>query len=89
MKFFQNVLEWSRGQFIGEVPEDSAICEFDCRKSECGEVEFQNCKRRLERAAGELMPAERSSLEALAESTSVNDATPHNSNRAAMLTTLE
>jgi hypothetical protein len=76
MKLLQNVLDWTWGQIIGDVPEDSAICEYDCRKSECTDLEWQNCMRRLQRAAGELMPAERSRLEALSESTPVNNAMP-------------
>ena len=67
MKLLQNILEWSREQIIGEVPKDSAICEFDCRRPECSEVEWQSCTRRLERGAEELMPAGRSTLEALVE----------------------
>jgi hypothetical protein len=76
MKLLQNVLDWSWGQIIGEVPDDSAICEFDCRQSECTDLEWQNCTRRLRRAAGELMPAERSPLGALAESTPVHNGIP-------------
>lgn len=34
---------------IQTVPEDSAICEFDCNKPECSQHEWQHCKRRLER----------------------------------------
>ena len=76
MKLLQNVLNWTWGQIISEAPEDSAICEFDCRKSNCTDLEWQNCMRRLQRAAGELMPAKRPPLEALAESTPVNNAIP-------------
>ena len=89
MKLLRKVLEWSREQVIGDVPEDSAICEYDCREPECTGAEWKNCTRRLERAAGELMPAERSSLEALAEAMPVNNAICRDSNRTLTLTTLE
>ena len=58
MNFLQKVWDWVAGQFIGEVPEDDALCEFDCRKPQCHEGEWESCARRLQRAAGELMPAQ-------------------------------
>ncbi len=57
MKIFQDFWTWVSGQIIGEVPEADALCEFDCRKLECREGEWESCERRLRRAAGELMPA--------------------------------
>lgn len=48
---------WLRDQFVQNVPEDSALCEFDCRKGQCTMEEWQNCERRLNNAAGELMPS--------------------------------
>jgi len=89
MKLLQNVLDWSWGQIIGEVPDDSAICEFDCRQSECTDLEWQNCTRRLRRAAGELMPAERFPLGALAESRLCITAFPRDSDRTLRSTTVE
>ena len=47
---------WLRDQIIQEVPEDSALCEFDCRKEQCTMGEWESCERRLNKAAGELMP---------------------------------
>jgi curli biogenesis system outer membrane secretion channel CsgG len=40
-----------------EVPEDIAVCEFDCRKTQCSYGEWKSCERRLSKGAGELMPA--------------------------------
>jgi hypothetical protein len=51
-----------RDGLVQDVPVEYAICEFDCRKPECTLAEWTTCKRRLEMAAGELMPKS-SSLE--------------------------
>jgi len=60
-----NSLRWSWQQLkehlSEEVPEDIAICEFDCRKSQCLYGEWKSCQRRLSKGAGELMPASRTS----------------------------
>lgn len=48
---------WIRNQVVQEVPEDCALCEFDCRKGQCTMEEWATCERRLKRAAGELMPS--------------------------------
>ena len=57
MDLLRKIWDWVAGQFIGEVPEDDALCEYDCRKPQCREGEWESCARRLRRAAGELMPA--------------------------------
>jgi len=41
-----NVLRWMRDQ-IQPVPRELALCEFDCRKTTCREVDWRDCKRRL------------------------------------------
>ena len=51
--FFQLV----RNQFIQDVPEDIALCEFDCRAAQCTQGEWESCERRLNRAEGELVPS--------------------------------
>jgi len=48
--------QWLKGPWIGEVPEDDALCEFDCRKNQCRHDEWASCERRISKAAGELMP---------------------------------
>jgi hypothetical protein len=45
-----------KDHLIEEVPEDIAVCEFDCRKGQCLYREWISCERRLSKAAGELMP---------------------------------
>jgi len=67
MKFLRNVGDWVWGQIVREVPDDDAICAFDCDKPQCTEGEWETCARRLKHAIGELMPGERSTLEALAD----------------------
>jgi len=48
--------QWLRRQIVEDVPEADAICEFDCRKLQCRAGEWETCERRLQYAAGELMP---------------------------------
>ena len=50
---------WAMEQSVAEVPADLALCEFDCRKSECSRDEWVDCKRRISSAAGELTPCVR------------------------------
>jgi hypothetical protein len=40
---------WNRVKslLIGAVPEDVAICEFDCRKNQCTYGEWATCDRRI------------------------------------------
>jgi hypothetical protein len=45
-----------RNQIVQTVPEDCAICEFDCSKCQCTVGEWEICARRLNKAAGEYMP---------------------------------
>ena len=41
---------WRRLQswLIAEVPEDIAICEFDCSKNQCTYGEWATCQRRIQ-----------------------------------------
>ena len=59
MKLLQHIWNWIESQIVGEVPQDLALCEFDCRKPQCHEGEWENCFRRLRHASGELAPADR------------------------------
>jgi hypothetical protein len=51
MKLLRNIWDWTWKQLVGEVPEDDAICAFDCRKPQCTEGEWENCARRLDSVA--------------------------------------
>jgi hypothetical protein len=56
MNLFRNIWGWAQGHIVREISEDDALCEFDCRKPQCFEGEWEDCTRRLQQAAGELMP---------------------------------
>jgi hypothetical protein len=42
--------------FVDDVPDDLALCEFDCRQSQCNQQQWVTCNRRIGRARGELSP---------------------------------
>ena len=48
---FSQAWQWVKGQFVQEVPQDVALCEFDCRKLQCTMGEWETCARRLETLA--------------------------------------
>jgi hypothetical protein len=74
MNLLRNIRDWALGQFIAEISAEDALCEFDCRKPQCTEGEWENCVRRLQHAAGELMPTNRPPSEAVAEWTPAKEA---------------
>ena len=43
-------------QLVQDVPEELAVCEFECRKLECTQGEWEVCDRRLRRPAGSARP---------------------------------
>lgn len=47
---------WVKNQWVQEVPQADAVCEFECRKAQCLEGEWASCERRLARAEIELVP---------------------------------
>lgn len=51
-----HILRWLKQQ-VEDVPDDLALCEFDCRKVQCTSDEWATCERRINRAAGELFPS--------------------------------
>lgn len=54
--------QWIKNQIVQEIPEDIALCEFDCNKLQCTQEEWQTCLRCIARAAGELMPATKGNI---------------------------
>ena len=40
---------WVSDQIIQDVPSQIAMCEFDCRKTQCTSVEWEACKIRCAR----------------------------------------
>jgi hypothetical protein len=47
---------WAQVQIVSEVPEDLAICEFDCPETQCSISKWMSCQRRISKTAGELSP---------------------------------
>ena len=45
--YFCRLLNWFKNALIPDVPEDIAVCEFDCRKPQCRHGEWETCERRL------------------------------------------
>jgi hypothetical protein len=45
-------LAWLKHQVVQDVPQDMAVCEFDCRKTQCENDEWATCERRTNNAAG-------------------------------------
>jgi hypothetical protein len=52
--------QWLKTGVVQTVPDEDGLCEFDCRKEQCSETEWENCERRINKAAGELWPGKRS-----------------------------
>lgn len=65
--FLARMWRWLKGQLVGEVPAEIAVCEFDCRKQQCTQGEWENCERRLSHAANTLAPEKRAGREPAAK----------------------
>ena len=44
---FRRLWQLVKRQIADDVPEDLAICEFDCRKVQCTQAEWIACERRI------------------------------------------
>ena len=44
-----NTWQWIKSEFIQEIPDDIALCEYDCRKEQCTQEEWLTCGRRVSR----------------------------------------
>ena len=44
---------WIKNRIVQDVPEEVALCEFECHKQQCTEREWQTCARRIAGAAGD------------------------------------
>jgi len=38
---------WMKDYIVSDVPDDVAVCEFDCRESECSSSKWESCQRRV------------------------------------------
>ena len=47
---------WLKGLLIEEVPAEIAVCEFDCRRTQCLFEEWENCPNRLSLLTGASHP---------------------------------
>jgi hypothetical protein len=46
---------------VDDVPDDLAVCEFDCRREHCTQDQWANCERRIRKGVEELFPDARPS----------------------------
>jgi hypothetical protein len=56
---FRRLWRFMARQIVDDVPEDVAICEFDCRKGQCMQDEWAVCERRSRKGSGELFPPQK------------------------------
>jgi len=54
---FHRLWRFVKGQIVDDPREDLAICQFDCRKGQCVQSEWEACDRRIHKGAGELFPS--------------------------------
>ena len=45
--WFRKLFPDSEKHLVEQVPNDIALCEFDCRKTQCSFGEWETCARRL------------------------------------------
>jgi len=55
-KPFHRLVQFVKRNIVSDVPDDIAVCEFDCRQGECQQGEWAACGRRIRKASGELFP---------------------------------
>jgi hypothetical protein len=49
--------QWIKDEIVQDVPEEIALCEFDCNKAQCTQEQWLACSRRLAHAARKATPA--------------------------------
>ncbi len=54
--FLERLWQKIRGEIVQTVPEEIALCEFDCRETSCSAERWRKCQRRISKAEGELKP---------------------------------
>jgi hypothetical protein len=54
---FRRLWRLLKSQTVDDVPDDVAMCEFDCRKEQCMHDEWASCERRRRKGSGELFPS--------------------------------
>lgn len=53
---FHRLWRFVRRQIVDDLPEELVICEFDCRKGQCQQDQWETCDRRIRKGAGEFFP---------------------------------
>lgn len=48
--------DFLKRQIVEEVPDELAICEFECRKEQCYGADWLTCERRTGKGAGQWSP---------------------------------
>lgn len=56
---FRRLWQFVSRQAVDDVPEDVALCEYDCRRGQCMQDEWATCERRSRKGSGELFPAKK------------------------------
>jgi hypothetical protein len=59
--------EWIIDRISQEVPNQIALCEYDCRNLHCTLGEWEACQGRLHKSAGALIPANGDAFKQLAQ----------------------
>ena len=49
---FRWLRRWIKGRLVQDVPEEIAACEFECRRTECKQGDWETCERRLRGMGG-------------------------------------
>ena len=53
---FSGCFDRLKNQVIQDVPKDIAVREYNCRRGQCMQDEWETCARRLSASTGELKP---------------------------------
>jgi hypothetical protein len=53
LSYFHRLRRWIKRRLIQDVPEDIAACEFECRRMECRQGDWQTCEKRLRGMRGD------------------------------------
>ncbi len=50
--------EWIVGHWVSNVPAEIMVCEFECKKEQCLQGEWDTCEHRILRSAEQLLSRE-------------------------------
>jgi len=52
----QRLWEWFAGHWVANVPAEIMVCEFECKKEQCLQGEWDTCEHRILRSTEQLVP---------------------------------